>query len=248
MNTPMSDIHALAGAFAVNALDETERAEFERHLPGCAACQAEVASFRETAALLTETTTETPPASLRSGVLAGIREVRPLPPEAPRPEAEGRPAEPAVRRRRLVQVLSAAAAVVLLAVGAVLWQPWRDQSPSVADQVLDAADAVRVAQTLPGGAQLTLVRSPSLEKAVMVGEGVPEPPAGKTYQLWYQQPGEGLVSAGLMPDAHEPTVLTGDASTATEVAISVEPESGSAQPTTEPIAVFPLPAGTAGSP
>jgi anti-sigma-K factor RskA len=243
MNTPLSDIHALSGAFAVDALDESERAEFERHLSDCAACQAEVASFLETAALLTEATTEIPPESLRSGVLAGIREVRPLPPEVPAPRTEEETPQPGVRRRRLVQVLAAAAAVVLLAVGAVVWHPWRDQSTSVADQIRNAPDAVQVTRTLPGGAELTLVRSPSLEKAVMIGDGVPEPPAGKTYQLWYQQPGEGFVSAGLMPDSHEPTVLTGDAATATEVALSVEPEAGSDQPTTPPIAVFPIPSG-----
>ena len=32
----MSDIHALSGAYAVDALDELERVGFERHLAGCA--------------------------------------------------------------------------------------------------------------------------------------------------------------------------------------------------------------------
>ena len=35
----MSDIHALVGAYAVDALDDVERAAFERHLAECAACQ-----------------------------------------------------------------------------------------------------------------------------------------------------------------------------------------------------------------
>jgi anti-sigma-K factor RskA len=58
--------------------------------------------------------------------------------------------------------------------------------------------------------------------------------------MWLQQPGEGMVSAGLMPDAEHPTVLTGDAATAEAAAVSVEPESGSPQPTTKPIALFAL--------
>ena len=63
-----------------------------------------------------------------------------------------------------------------------------------------------------------------------------------------QQPGQGMVSAGLMPDAAEPTVLTGDAATATAAAVSVEPDTGSAKPTTDPIALFPLqPTGGNGS-
>src|SRR5918997_984458 len=51
----MSDIHALSGAYAVDALDDVERAGFERHLTGCAACRAEVPSLREAAAALTVT-------------------------------------------------------------------------------------------------------------------------------------------------------------------------------------------------
>ena len=39
------DIHALSGAYAVDALDDVERAEFERHLASCAACREEVASL-----------------------------------------------------------------------------------------------------------------------------------------------------------------------------------------------------------
>ena len=53
MTTP-NDIHALSGAYAVDALDDIERAGFERHLAECADCRAEVASLRETAALLAE--------------------------------------------------------------------------------------------------------------------------------------------------------------------------------------------------
>ncbi len=36
------DIHALSGAYAVDALDELERVQFEQHLAGCSACRAEV--------------------------------------------------------------------------------------------------------------------------------------------------------------------------------------------------------------
>ena len=239
----MSEIHALSGAYAVDALDDLERQQFEQHLAACAECRAEVASLRETAALLTQAEAETPPASLRASVLTGISQIRPLPP--PRPGRSGRSGPRRVRRRALPQLLAAAAAVVLLAVGAVLWHPWQHGSTSghttVADQILHAPDAVQVVEKLPGGAgELTLVKSASLGRAVMIGDGVPEPPAGKTYQLWLQHPGAGMVSAGLMPDSHQPTVLTGDVATATAAAITVEPASGSSQPTSDPVALFPL--------
>lgn len=246
----MSDIHALSGAYALDALDDDERAGFEEHLAVCPECRAEVASFRETSALLSETEAVSPPASLRDGVLAGISQIRPLP-----PEIDSRLDEVAVHRRArrarrggLPTLLVAAAAVVLLAVGVLAWHPWSNQVTPLADQIQQAPDAVKVTEKLPGGAgELTLVRSASLKRAVMIGDHVPEPPAGKTYQLWFQQPGQGMVSAGLMPDSHQPTVLTGDAATAKVAAITVEPDTGSAHPTSPPIVVFPLKTASGGN-
>ena len=57
----MSDIHALSGAYAISALDDIERAQFERHLAKCAECRAEVESLREASAMLAETTAVEPP-------------------------------------------------------------------------------------------------------------------------------------------------------------------------------------------
>ena len=54
----MSDIHALPGAYAVDALDDIERAQFEQHLAECAECRAEVAASARPAALLAETTVD----------------------------------------------------------------------------------------------------------------------------------------------------------------------------------------------
>ena len=143
----------------------------------------------------------------------------------------------------LPTLVAAAAVLVLITAGALTWHPWSSghAQTTLAEQVLEAPDAVKLTQKLPGGkGQLTLVRSASLKRAVMVGDGVPEPASGTTYQLWLQQPGQGMVSAGLMPDSHEPTLLTGDAATAKAAAISVEPETGSARPTGPVVALFSL--------
>jgi anti-sigma-K factor RskA len=247
-----SDIHALSGAYAVDALDDGERRDFERHLADCAECRAEVASFRETTAMISEAEVEAPPASLRASVLAGISQVRPFPPETAPSPASPAPGSGGATvlslRRRALPLLTTAAAVVLLAVGAVVWHPWQSQHTTVAEQVLHAPDAKRTSQTLPNGAgTLTLVRSASLGRAVMLGSGVPEPPAGKTYELWLQQPGKPMTPAGLMPDSHHATVLTGDAATAVAAALSVEPAGGSAHPSAEVLAVFHLSPGTGGT-
>ena len=235
----MTEIHTLSGAYAVDALDDLERARFERHLDECAACREEVDSLRDAAALLSEPEAITPPATLRDRVLADIGTVRPLPPVV----ARHVPA-PAARRTPLRSLLVAAAAAVVLVVGLVAWRPWHDDGTlSVADTILAAPDAVRVTEKVPGGngAALTLVASRSLNRAAMIGDKVPEPAEGTTYQLWLQQPGQGMVSAGLMPDSHETTVLTGQLTTATAAAITVEPAGGSDHPSSKPIVVFPLP-------
>jgi anti-sigma-K factor RskA len=248
----MSDSHALSGAYAVNALDADERQRFEKHLEVCPECRAEVRSFSETAALMAEAQAETPPPSLRDSVLSGIASVRPLPPETPPVTPTDDPTSTEVTRagsatvrtlpRRVFPVLVAASvALILLAVGALVWQPWSGpESTSLADRIMAAPDAVSVTEPVPGGGQLTIVRSASLKRAVMVGKDVPAPEPGTTYQLWLLQPGEGMVSAGLMTDVAEPTVLTGDAATAEAAAVSVEPETGSAHPTSDPLALFPL--------
>ena len=109
----MSDVHALSGAYAVDALDEIERARFERHLAICEDCRTEVASLREAATLIAEDTALAPPPALRDRVLADIATVRPL---APRP-ADVPAVVPAVapaRARRWVALTAAAAVVAVL--------------------------------------------------------------------------------------------------------------------------------------
>ena len=69
----MSDMHPLSGAYAVDALDDIERARFERHLAECPDCAAEVASLREAAAMLAHSVDTGPSAELRAKVLAEIR-------------------------------------------------------------------------------------------------------------------------------------------------------------------------------
>jgi hypothetical protein len=247
----MSDIHALSGAYAVDALDDDERTQFEQHLEVCPECRAEVQSFTETAALVAETEAETPPPGLRDSVLSGIASIRPLPPDFTGP-VTGPVSGPVgadtaevhtLRRRSYPLLVAASVALILLAVGGGLVYHANHGGSSttdLADQIMKAPDAVRVTEPVPGGGQLTIVRSASLKRAVMVGSDVPPPKPGTTYQMWLQQPGQGMVSAGLMPDAEQPTVLTGDAATAEAAAVSVEPEAGSPQPTTKPIALFPL--------
>jgi anti-sigma-K factor RskA len=216
----MSDIHALSGAYAVDALDDLERAQFERHLRECDSCSREVESLREAAALLAETTAVAPSAALRDRVLADIATVRPLPPVVPVPS----PAEPPHdrRRRRWVPALAAAAAAAVIGTGAVVWQQVDDEPPSRVEQVLEAGDAQEFTQTLPGGAEATVVRSKKLNQAVLITHDMPAAPDGHAYALWLQHD-DVMVPAGVMPPGSDNEVLlSGDAASANGAGITVE--------------------------
>lgn len=232
----MSDLHGLTGAYAVDGLDDVERVRFERHLAECEDCRAEVASLREAVTLLAGDTAVAPPPELRDRVLAQIATVRPLPPEVPRVVAR-----PGTGRRLLVGLV-AAVVVAVAGVGVAVWRPWQQDTsvaPTAAERVLAAPDAASETLTFPGGARAKLVRSASLHQAVIVTTAMPLAPGSNVYQLWYQQPDDGMVSAGVMPKKADQTVLLeGDAATATAVGITVEPDGGSPEPTSDPIALF----------
>ncbi len=239
----MSDIHALSGAYAVDALDDGERIQFEQHLETCPECRAEVRSFCETAALIAGASAERSPRE-PAGRRTGCHRHRASAPARDPRSHPGRGRHPA-DRRWFPAMVAAAVAVILLAAGALVWQPWQNgASASLADQVMNAPDAVKVVEPVPGGGRLTVWRSASLKRAVMVADHVPEPQPGTVYELWLFQPGQGAVAAGLMPDSTQPTVFSGNAATATAAAITVEPDTGSRHPTKKPIATFSFKAST----
>lgn len=238
----MSDIHALSGAYAIHAVDELEQAQFERHLEGCPECRAEVDSFREAAALLAGLTAVEAgdTTDLRDRVLAATRTVRPLPPETGRRQ----PAPSARSRWQPALVAAAAVVAVGIGVGISVWPddggPDSSVTLTASERVLADTAADRVAVDV-GEARATLVRSRSAGRAVLVTEKMPPAPKGKDYQLWFQSPAGDMVPAGLMPRRSDQTVLLkGDATTATAVGITVEPEGGSDKPSGDPIVLFDL--------
>lgn len=252
-------LHALSGAYVVDALDDHEREVFEEHLPGCLDCQAEVASLREATAELAHDAALTPPASLRASVLAGIAGVRPLPPLAPTPhEAPRERLAPVTSlgsrrerrpRRRLATAVAGLAAAAAVATGVVL-QPWQDTPDvsqiSAADQVVTAGDAQKVSLGFTDGSHADVYRSKSKGQAVLVTHGMAAPPSGKTFELWLRDASGTMRPAGLMTSAGDNKVLLrGDAARATAVGITVEPKGGSRRPTSKPIAMFDLSQGTA---
>ena len=257
-----ADVHSLVGAYAVDALDDTERAEFEQHRAACAECRAEVAGLRQAAHELSALSQTAPPPGMRDAVLARVSAVRPLPPlvEARDTATDEEPdaanastgtatdTQPVagtvtpLRRRVVTGWLMAAAAAVVLVVGGLVWSPWSPDAPqrTTTEQVLAAKDAQRYEKVVDG-ARATIVRSPSLGRAVIIADHMPAAPTGKDFQVWLDLPGRGMVSAAVMPHGTAPTLtllLEGDAAKATGAGITVEPAGGSAAPTSEPIVLF----------
>jgi anti-sigma factor RsiW len=105
-----ADVHSLIGPYLLDALDDVERAAFDRHLRECGDCRAEVGELREAAARLADGAWSVPPPRLRTDVLAAVATTRQVTPETP-PAA--RPAAGTGRRRLLT-----AAAVLVAAAGA----------------------------------------------------------------------------------------------------------------------------------
>lgn len=234
------DIHALSGAYAVDALDERERAEFEGHLAECASCRAEVDGLREAAAALASLEPVAPPAELRERVLASVAVVRPLPP-APTADPEVGPGRSARTQRRWWTGALLVAAAAVLAV-AVSWHPWPSGSgsgvPGVG-QVMAAADVQQIGRTLPDGATVTVYRSPSLNRAAVITHDLPPLGGHRVYELWLEDRTGTMRPAGLLPAGPDAeTVLDGAAAAARAAGITVEPAGGSTAPTTTPIAVL----------
>jgi anti-sigma-K factor RskA len=245
------DLHVLTGSYALDAVSDAEREEFERHLQHCPTCEAEVRGLRETAARLALACAMTPPARMERRVLAAAYQTRQLPPlsadrprRSPRRRALPRRASSrsTVTRRtvtRRVAVLAAAASVaaaVALGITQLSVQHQLDQARATAiARVVTAPDAhVETARTSAGGS-VTVVTSAALREAVVSASGMASLPSSRVYQVWVMSP-SGARSAGLI---HGGSLLAG-VRPGDRIGITVEPAGGTARPTTTPVAVLPV--------
>ena len=97
MDTPMShsEFEELAAGYVLGALEPDDEHDFQRHLGGCATCEANV---RELEAVVGELAYAVPPVDPPDTLWAGIR--REIQPEAAPRGATQRPARPARTGRR----------------------------------------------------------------------------------------------------------------------------------------------------
>src|SRR5437868_35217 len=122
------DIHALAGAYALDALNDIERAAFDRHAAECEVCAVETAELQETVGRMAEVSWSVPPPRMRRAVLAEVSRTRQV---GGRRRDVGRPAPAAPAQWRRRAGLAVAAAVLVAGGGAATWAVLHQQQEGV---------------------------------------------------------------------------------------------------------------------
>ncbi|MET8039241.1 anti-sigma factor [Micromonospora sp. NPDC005215] len=231
-----ADIHTLAGAYALNAVDELEGAAFERHLADCEPCRLEVAELRETAVRLAdETVVEATPPGLRERTLAQVARTPQL-----RSGAGGASARRQAGRWRRITVAAAAAILVAGGASAVTWtvsndrisdeQASSEQARQIA-AVLDAPDARVFERSLQPGGAATVVVSRDRDRGVVLLRDLPEAGPGRIYELWLIRGSQPRKVGRLAEGARASTTIIGPVAEAGTFGVSNEPAGGSAAPT-----------------
>jgi anti-sigma-K factor RskA len=231
----------LAAAYALGALAPEEARRFEAYLAGSAEAQREVAEYREVAALLAlEGEQRAPGADLRARVLARVA------------GESGRP--PSSARRQAPLWLALAASLAAVAALGLSLRAARAELGDLRELLSDtqgrlaAREATLNAIFEPGVQlyQLTATGDPQpgiqlfydrpRERAIIHAFRLRQIPEDRAYQLWFIRDGKPVPSVTFKPEADGharveqiPVPAGGQVSAA---AVTVEPESGSTQPTT----------------
>lgn len=246
MSAQRHDLHLLTGSYALDALTERERAEFEKHLNRCPSCAEEVRGMREAAARLALATAIVPPPQMRERVLAAVPRTRQLPPAGRGPLARasarnGRRRVPLTRAGVTTGILTLAAAVAFLLVTTISTNHQLRQtqaSNSTIAAVLAAPDARINSVPTSAGGTLTAVTSLREQESVVTAADLSALSGGRVYQLWVLTSGGTARSAGLLVtsgSASKTPVLADALLPGDRLAVTVEPSGGTAQPTTKPV-------------
>src|SRR5581483_6032705 len=223
------DVHELTAAYALDALNDDERAAFESHLAQCEQCRAELAGLSETAAALAlAAPAAAPPARLRASILAAAAAERlnvvPLP----------------ARRPWLTRATAAAASVAACAaVGLGVWattlshQLSSQKEKNAAAEILLDPSAQK--STLRGGKGMVAVAADG--RAVLLVHRLPAAPSGMTYEAWVIPRGGAPERAGLFAGGEAMTMLMlgRHVPPGATVAATVERAGGALKPTASPI-------------
>jgi|SRR5215210_5101866 len=226
----------LKEAYALGALSENERREFESYLEAHPELQAEVVDLESIAHLLALAPQEYEPSpELRRNILSRIEDEGASISELPPPSARS-------SRRRVFgpggfAAAAVAAVAVVAVVGLFLW------NSSLRDTNEDLRGELETRQTheLQGSGEAQDARGEVVElgggRAVLVAENLPSTPEDKVYEAWVIRDNmpepAGIFEASAEGDTAAP--VEGSLNGAEAVAVTLEPDGGSSMPTSEPL-------------
>ena len=227
-----AETHELIAAYALDALDEADRARAKEVLATSEEARQELRSLTEVAAAMaTAAVGPAPLPELRDRVL-----------DAARAEPQTVVALDERRRSRLTPVLGVVAAVAACA--AIALGIWGASVSSERDEARSALARERAAAAVLAhpATEASLTGAPGRlvvnadGDAVLVVTDVPQVPAGKTYQVWVID-GGNPVSGGLFsPTGGTDAIpVDGRVRDGSVVAVTVEDEGGAPSPTGKPV-------------
>lgn len=234
------DVHTLTAAYALDALDPSERQRYERHLTGCAACRTELHGFLEVSGRLAAVAATDGSPTLRERVLTAVDSAEQI--------SQGPVAARGSRRWRVAALgAAAAAAVVAATVFGVLAANSHDRlTASQQEQreiaaVLSAQDCKILHVRLKTGGTATVVMSAHMRALVVTAAGVLPAPTGQRYQLWLMR-NSGDVRVGTLPRSGTgPVMIFAAGSPAgARLGISLEHDPHPSRPNTPMLAVIQL--------
>ncbi|MFK0073705.1 anti-sigma factor [Arthrobacter woluwensis] len=116
----------------------------------------------------------------------------------------------------------------------------QDSPAEAMNRIIAAPDAKLKQFSVPGGATMLVMHSEKEGRGGVMTLGMGAPPQGKSYELWLIDQAGAAKPAGLLESGGGASTwneLPGGIGSASFLGVTIEPEGGSAQPTTKPILV-----------
>ncbi len=256
--------------YALGSMPMQDAERVRSHMATCSICRREYALLRPTVDALAESAEACEPGGgavtvspvLKARIMRTVRAEAPAQKSTPKTERSAARTAVATRERPVLWpaylVAAACLAIALISsISDIMLSGQLKQSQSELAQLRTRTNALASELADRQAAISDLLSSSAKRYPVNDGEVVrngsrlyiamydlPSPPRGHVYQAWTLAKGSKTMTPSLtfVPDSHGVAVvpLPADASATAVVAVSVEPEGGSKQPTTKPLVVVPL--------
>lgn len=254
------DYKQMIAAQALNALDDREASELAAHLIECADCRAELDEWQQTAAFIAlDAAPREPSPQVRAQLLEQLKVEPTAESNNKKATVVTMPARRETSWSSLQRWGSIAAAVAIVALGITLFALWR-QNLRVKRQLVEmSAEMEKTRKELEAqretasilsapGARLMELNGTEMApnaratlaydqtgRAMLLTRALPPPPAGKAYQLWFISGGKKMPGRVFTTNSSgEGTLkdqIPGQAVNSSIFAITLEPETGVAEPT-----------------